>query len=104
MKSDNHRPPITPVNVSISEQVFKRADLAVCIHKCITLIPLNDERFKHETVHNMWLNQEKRVETDSEEETASCVHAQFILRLHGSGRPTCCFVLTQMCMAAHEYL
>lgn len=51
-------------------------------------------------VHNMWLNQEKRVETNSEEETALCVYAQFNLRLHGPGRPTCCFVLTQMCMAA----
>lgn len=40
---------------------------------------------------------------NSEEETALYVHAQFNLRLHGPGRPTCCFVLTQMCMAAHEY-
>lgn len=57
-------------------------------------------------VHNMWLNQEERVETnsDEEEETALCVHAQFNLRLHGPGRPTCCFVSTQMCMAAHVFL
>lgn len=40
----------------------------------------------------MLLKQEKRVETDSddEEETALCLHAQFNLRLHGPERPTCC--------------
>lgn len=38
-------------------------------------------------MHNMWLNQEKRVETDSdeEEETALCVHAQFNLRVRALG-------------------
>lgn len=95
MKTDNHRHPVTSVSVSTSEQVLKdqNTDCPGCIHKCITLkqqqLTFSDERFKREMVQNMWLNQEKRVETDSdkEEETALCVHAQFNLRLpvHGLG-------------------
>lgn len=50
MKTDN-RPPVTPVNVSMSEQVFKRpkyTDFAVCVTLKQQQLTFNDERLKHE--------------------------------------------------------